>query len=130
MHRAATNPDSSFFVLAALDPKNVLALETDCRRAGIRTETTGGLVTADDVAPRATALVWLVDEQPMTAVIATTDRLRTRRPGLRIVLVTNRPDELTALLAQVSGRVAPVVLTKPAREADILRALGSRLSSV
>lgn len=125
MHRPATTPDSSFFVLAALEPKNVLALETDCRRAGIRTETTRGLATAEDLAPRATALVWLVDDQPMSRVIATIDRLRTRRPGLRIVLVTSRPDELTTRLAEVSCHAAPVVLTKPASEADILRALRS-----
>jgi hypothetical protein len=128
MPRPTTNSDSSFFVLAALEPKNVLALEMDCRRAGIRTETTRELVTAEDLAPRATALVWLVDDQPLSVVIATTDRLRTRRPGLRIVLVTSRPDELTALLAHASGRVAPVVLTKPASEADILRALRSHTS--
>jgi hypothetical protein len=128
MHRPATNPDSSFFMLAAREPKDVLALETACRGAGIRTEMTRGLSTADDVAPRATALVWLVDDQPLSAVIATTDRLRTRRPGLRIVLVTARPEELIALLDQASSRVAPVVLTKPASGAEILRALRARAS--
>jgi hypothetical protein len=127
MHRPASHPDSAFLVLAALEPKHFLALEKECRRAGIRTEMTRSLATADDVAPRATALVWLVDDHPMSGVIATTDRLRTQRPGLRIVLVTTRPDELTALLARVSGRSAPVVLTTPASGTDIFRALRSPL---
>ena len=70
-----------------------------------------------------------LDLAAASAVVAITDRLRARRPGLRIVLVTARPDELTALLAQETGRVAPIVLSKPAGGADVLRALRSHPSA-
>lgn len=129
MPRLGTNLDSSFFVLAALESKTVLTIETDCRRAGIRTETRRGLVAAEDVPPRATALVWLVDDCAANTVVVIADRLRAQRPGLRIVLLTARPDYLTALLAHVSGRVAPIVLSKQASGADILRSLRSRAAA-
>jgi hypothetical protein len=109
--------------LVARDPQAAEVLQADLRQAGVRIEATPELLRPEQVPARATAIVWFADDHPSMVVVAAANHLRRQRPGLRIVLVTARPDELTSLLAHATGRVAAVVLRASAAANDILGVL-------
>jgi hypothetical protein len=53
------------------------------------------------------------------------NRLRDRRPGLRLVLATSWPEELAALFLHCTGRAVPSIL-RTASATDVVAALGAR----
>jgi|GEM_PF-5798829 len=118
--------DPACFVLVACKASATLA--ADLRHAGVRAESTSDILTPEQVPARASAIILAADDFPSIAVVTTVARLRAQRPGLRILLITAWPEELTGLLVQMTGRVAPVVLREPAALSNILAALGSEPS--
>ncbi len=114
-------------LLTLIAPAPPTTLLAELTRNGIRVDVLEALVQPEHVPARSTALVWFVDDFPKMAMVQTISQLRAQRPGLRIVLFTAWPDELTALLHQMTGRVAPSVLRCQSTEADTLALLKSAL---
>lgn len=102
-----------------------LALVTDLKNMGVRAEGLSGLPALDDVPARAVAVVWLADGYPALAVLACMNRLRGRRPGLRLVLATSWPEELATLFLDWAGRAGPSIL-RTASATDVVAVLGAR----
>lgn len=118
---------------ASFDPRSLIVvvgraptpLLTGLKRLGARAEGVSGLPSPEDVPARAAAVVWLADESPALAVLACMLQLRSRRPGLRLVLVTSWPEELATLFVHLAGRASPSIL-RTANPPDVMAVLGAR----
>lgn len=115
---------TSFCFLVGSDECLARALQAELVRSGVRTEASSELLTPAAVPARATAVVWFADDYPAIAVLLAVRELRARRPGLRMVLITRWPEDLTGLLVSGVADSSAVVLGRPAASLDVLRALG------
>lgn len=121
MSRTSFSAGPAHVVLVAREPPR--SLLDALRRAAIRVEAVNAIIVPDQLPARATGIVWFADDYPAMAVVGAITHLRARRPGLRVVLVSDWPEELSTLCLQATGRVAPVVLRRPVLT-DLVAALG------
>ena len=118
------NPPAMYPAFLVLVARNApAALLAGLSRAGIHAEFATAILIPEQVPARATAIIWFADDFPIVALLSAAGRLRAQRAGLRLVLVTESPDEITAQLVQTTGRVGPLVLRSPPTVADVLATL-------
>jgi hypothetical protein len=122
---SAASLDRSFVVLVADNPETIDEVQGYLRCAGLQAHASRGGSPSDDVPARATAVVWFADDFADAAVVKAVSALRRRRPGLRILLITNLPGRFAQLLDRQMGSLVPLVLSKSALGSEILAALRS-----
>lgn len=123
MQHASAGLPPSLCLVVALDEQLSTNLQMDLQHAGLRTLATSQLLTHQAVPARASAIVWLADDFPALAVAIGVRNLRSSRPGIRLVLISNWPDELGALLDAVAVRPTSVLLREPHCSSAVIEAL-------
>ncbi len=99
-------------------------LQAELELASLRIEVAESLAAPDFIAARASAVVCRADDFPSLVVLQAMKRLRARRPGLRILLLTSWPDALELLLGQVTIVPGAAILRDPPSLRELLSALG------
>jgi hypothetical protein len=109
--------------LVAADRETIDVLQAYLSRAGIASHGTPDLRGGSSTTDLRSALVVFPDEFPAQEVALAVRQARHERPTLPIVLVTQSPQEVRALLNDDRHPLPPIVIRKPAAGGMILDAI-------
>jgi hypothetical protein len=127
---SGSRPQALYVTIVTGNPETADGLQAYLQRAGVTSHTTRALGDSSMIPPGSTAVVLFPDDFESADVVKRIPLLRAARPRLLIVVVTNEPHRLNAVLKADAESVLPVVFSKPAFGWSILDAIRGPVSSV
>jgi len=115
-----------YVTIISSNRETVDGLQGYLERAGIASHATRALGDESMIPPASTAVVLFPDDFGDTDVVRRISTLRSKRPGLLLVLVTSDRQRLSPALEADPKSPLPIVFPKPAFGWDILDAVRGR----